>query len=294
VYTEPVCGVDGFWVFVCVVCGDYCVEMDVGSALEHDYDEGIVTTAASCVEAGEKTYTCMVCDALKTEIVEALGHDFSILAEHKDATCDVAGFDVFKCSRCAETDTIILSIIDHDWIIKEVVDPTCKDQGYTNFECSLCGETKIDVYTSVLEHVWDEGKVTVLSTSESEGVMTFTCSLCGETRTEIMPKLPLDNVVVNNVDLATEVIGDVVTLKPTQEQMVSILSAPSTNVVFDLRGHTSVELYVDVGCFNDVDKFITIKTADGEDGVSTKSLWNNSGKMRLITVNNGKINFKNL
>ena len=41
---------------------------------EHTWNSGEVTTAATCTEAGEKTYTCTVCDATKQETVPATGH----------------------------------------------------------------------------------------------------------------------------------------------------------------------------------------------------------------------------
>ena len=42
----------------------------------HVWDGGIVTTEATCTEAGVKTYTCADCKATKTEPVEATGHKY--------------------------------------------------------------------------------------------------------------------------------------------------------------------------------------------------------------------------
>ena len=42
----------------------------------HVWDGGIVTTEATCTEAGVKTYTCSDCKATKTEPVEATGHKY--------------------------------------------------------------------------------------------------------------------------------------------------------------------------------------------------------------------------
>ena len=41
----------------------------------HDWDNGKVTTPATCTEPGVRTYTCSICDEKKTEIIEAKGHD---------------------------------------------------------------------------------------------------------------------------------------------------------------------------------------------------------------------------
>ena len=44
---------------------------------EHTWDGGTVTTAATCTEAGEKTYTCTVCDATKQQTIPATGHTYA-------------------------------------------------------------------------------------------------------------------------------------------------------------------------------------------------------------------------
>ena len=44
---------------------------------EHTWDGGTVTTAATCTEVGEKTYTCTVCSATKTEVIAATGHSYA-------------------------------------------------------------------------------------------------------------------------------------------------------------------------------------------------------------------------
>ena len=46
----------------------------VSGKAAHTWDEGTVTTAPTCTEAGEKTYRCTVCGAEKIEAVDALGH----------------------------------------------------------------------------------------------------------------------------------------------------------------------------------------------------------------------------
>ena len=73
--------------------------------------------------------------------------------------------------------------------------------------------------TSVHEHSWDSGEVTVPATTTSEGVRTYRCA-CGETKTETIPKLSPsdDNPQVNpGTDAAPEVIAEQITIskKPT-------------------------------------------------------------------------------
>ncbi|MDR0373325.1 MAG: hypothetical protein LBI79_07215, partial [Nitrososphaerota archaeon] len=175
-----------------------------------------------------------------------------------------------------------------------VVPATCTENGLMFFYCTKCGVFLGEGVIDVLGHNWDKGVITIPVTHETDGLMTFTCSHCGVTYTELIPK-PSDNTLsVSGVEIEFEAVGGTVTLKPTQTQMTVILSIPGKDVIFDLRGHTFVELYVGAGWFKNVDKTIIIKTADGEATVNTKSLWNNSGKTILITVDNGKLNFKNI
>ena len=47
------------------------------TAHTHNWDEGKITTPATCTTAGEKTFTCSVCKATKTEPIDATGHKWS-------------------------------------------------------------------------------------------------------------------------------------------------------------------------------------------------------------------------
>ena len=44
---------------------------------EHTWNSGEITTPATCLEPGVKTYTCTVCDTTKTEPIDATGHSYS-------------------------------------------------------------------------------------------------------------------------------------------------------------------------------------------------------------------------
>lgn len=67
----------------------------------HQWDDGKITTAATCTAPGEKTYTCTVCSATRTETVSATGHNWSAAWTH-DATHHWK-----NCANCdAESDKI--------------------------------------------------------------------------------------------------------------------------------------------------------------------------------------------
>ena len=60
------------------------------AACAHEWDEGKVTTEATCTTAGVKTFTCALCGNTKTESIAALGH----IDENNDEKCDRCGADL--------------------------------------------------------------------------------------------------------------------------------------------------------------------------------------------------------
>ena len=70
---------------------------------EHTYTEE-VTTPATCLEDGEKTFTCE-CGDTYTEAIPATGHDFAEYVSNEDATYEADGTETATCLVCGETDT---------------------------------------------------------------------------------------------------------------------------------------------------------------------------------------------
>lgn len=70
---------------------------------EHTYAETI-TTSATCLEAGEKTFTCD-CGDTYTEAIPVTDHDFSDYVSNEDATYEADGTETATCVTCGEADT---------------------------------------------------------------------------------------------------------------------------------------------------------------------------------------------
>lgn len=87
-------------------CKDCGKKIGTGTAIPakgHSWNEGKITTAPTCENAGVKTYTCTVCNATKTEAINATGHTPVEVAE-QPATCTEAGHTAgVKCSVCGAT-----------------------------------------------------------------------------------------------------------------------------------------------------------------------------------------------
>ena len=141
---EPTCTEEGYTGDTyCKVCDKVQKPGKSIPAKGHSWNEGVITTAATCENAGAKTYTCTVCNATKTEAIDATGHTPVEVAE-QPATCTEAGHKAgTKCSVCEA----ILSGMEeipttgHTEVIDAAKAPTCTETGLTEGKhCYACGE----------------------------------------------------------------------------------------------------------------------------------------------------------
>ena len=98
------CDGQGYTLYTCqnVGCG-HSYQEDVVDALGHKWDEGTVTSEATCTEAGVRTFTCSVCRGTKTEEEPATGHKWEDVAA-KLPTYSTPGYDAHqRCPNCGET-----------------------------------------------------------------------------------------------------------------------------------------------------------------------------------------------
>ena len=131
----------------CSVCGTILKAQTTTAALDHSWDSGKVTKAATCTAAGTKTYTCTHCKKTRTETIAATGHKV-VKDAAVAATCETAG----------------------------------KTEGS---HCSVCGTIlKAQTTTAALGHSWDGGRVTKVATCTTAGAKTYTCTRCKKIRTE--------------------------------------------------------------------------------------------------------------
>ena len=131
----------------CSVCNTVIKAQTTIAALDHSWDSGKVTKAATCTATGTKIYTCTRCKKTRTETIVATGHK-AVKDAAVAATCETTG----------------------------------KTEGS---HCSVCGTVlKAQTTTAALGHNWDSGKVTKAATCTTAGTKTYTCTRCKKTRTE--------------------------------------------------------------------------------------------------------------
>ena len=144
---EPTCTAPGKTAGAhCSVCGTVIKAQEEIPAKGHRWNEGEITTAPTCENAGVKTYTCTVCNATKTEAIDATGHTPVEVAE-QPATCTEAGHTAgTKCSVC---DAILSGMEEipatgHTEVIDAAKAPTCTKTGLTEGKhCSVCNEVLV-------------------------------------------------------------------------------------------------------------------------------------------------------
>lgn len=114
---------------------------------EHVFDDGVVTTEATCSAEGVLTRKCTVegCNVTKEEPIEKKEHSF-----------------------------------DGGVVTTE---PKCDKEGVKTYTCGVCGATREEAVGKT-DHTWDGGVITTVPTIDKAGVITYTCGGCKTTKTE--------------------------------------------------------------------------------------------------------------
>ena len=162
----------------CQTCGVTLVKQEVTPALDHDWDNGVVTTPATCTKDGVKTYTCKRDPShTYTEAIPATGHVYT--EKVVSPTCESDGYTIFTCNNCGDIYTgNVTEKLGHDYQLKDHKDATCTEAGYDYYECSRDASHH---YTETIAKTGHDYTEKVVSpTCESDGYTIFTCNNCGD------------------------------------------------------------------------------------------------------------------
>ncbi|MBQ9810756.1 MAG: hypothetical protein IJM52_06325, partial [Spirochaetales bacterium] len=205
----PTCLEQGYDLHTCDNC-DYENRDNYVDALGHDYDEGVVTTPATCTDDGVLTITCQRCGHSFTSIIPKIGgehewettwsadddhhylkcqhcsaginyteHSYDQVIVTAEATCTTDGERTYTCSVCGHVKHEVIPATGHDYSIVSTVAPTCTDRGYTSHVCSHCGDEQRDNYTEAIGHSWSNEWV-------SDGTKHWhECERCGLATTKL-------------------------------------------------------------------------------------------------------------
>ncbi len=163
-------------------CGDSYTEAI--AALGHSYDDGTVTKEPGCVTEGYITYKCEACGNTYNEIIPATGnHDYSTTVTDPD--CDSEGKIVYTCAACGDSyEESIPATGSHDYELT-VTDPSCVKDGKNVYTCSVCGNSYEEVIPATGVH--DYGYTVVDPTCANDGKTVYTCIVCGDSYEEVIP-----------------------------------------------------------------------------------------------------------
>ena len=148
---EATCEEDGYTGNeYCTKCKELLKKGEIIFALNHDWNNGEIVKEASCIESGEKVYTCARCKKTKIGIIPAKGHADTEKKREKEATCEENGYTGDEC--CKECGAVlkkgqIIPALGHNWD-KGIVskEPSVTEEGIREYKCLNvgCQETKTE------------------------------------------------------------------------------------------------------------------------------------------------------
>lgn len=191
----------------CTDCGEKLSSGEPIAKKAHDWDEGKVTTEATCKNTGVKNYTCNNCGETKTEVIPMTDHIWDNGKVTTKPSCITPGVKTYTCSVCQKEKTEKIPATGHlHTEIRNKKEATCKEDGYTgDVYCKDCGEKLSNGKTiaKTTEHTWDAGKVTKAANCTEKGLKLYTCTVCDKVRTEEIPATGHQHTEVRNVKEAT-------------------------------------------------------------------------------------------
>lgn len=172
----------------------------------HNWNDGIITTPATCTTDGIKVKSCS-CGETKTEIIPATGHINIELQNQKKADCGdgYTGDSVCKdCGVVISTGTIISGTGNHNWdngTMNE--DYNCADGGIKTYECTICHITKTEI-VEVHAHSYTPYVIITEPTCTSTGLRHTECTECGHIK-----EVEIEKLSHSYIKTGTSIINDI-------------------------------------------------------------------------------------
>ena len=147
----------------------------------HVWNDGEITTAATCTQDGVKTFICTLCGETRTEVVGSSGH----VASETFVNNDPEGH-YHVCSVCGEkTDDVQAHAFEDGEVIKQ---PSATEEGLQKIVCSVCGYESTKVLPETHTHVFDQEvadqKYLVSEATCIAKAVYYKSCACGEKGTE--------------------------------------------------------------------------------------------------------------
>lgn len=189
-------------------CTDCETKVSSGQAIpkiDHTWDNGKVTTKATCEHTGVRTYTCSVCGETKEEETPKTDHTYDDGTVTKKPTCIETGIKTYTCTVCQKTKTEEIPATGHQHTeIRNKKEATCTETGYTgDTYCKDCG-TKLSSGEVISKKAHDyEVKDRQKPTCTTDGYVLSVCKACGDEKREVLPKTDHQHTEIRNKEEAT-------------------------------------------------------------------------------------------
>ena len=189
-------------------CTDCETKVSSGQAIpktDHTWDNGKVTTEATCEHTGVRTYTCSVCGETKKEEIPKTDHTYDDGTVTKKPTCIETGIKTYTCTVCQKTKTEEIPATGHQHTeIRDKKEATCTETGYTgDTYCKDCG-TKLSSGEVISKKAHDyEVKDRQKPTCTTDGYVLSVCKACGDEKQEVLPATGHQHTEIRNKKEAT-------------------------------------------------------------------------------------------
>ena len=233
---------------------------------EWDYENGVVTKAATCQKTGVMTVACYCGETTTVEIPVSTEHRYANgfcedcgvkePCKHKfdggkitvEPTCQSEGERTYTCIVCGEyTETKTIPVSDrHTWDEGTVtLEPSCLGEGEMTYNCIHCDASYTETIDSHKGHVWGEANVIYPASCNYTGYMEYTCERCGEKRGETIPSLGGHKWDDGKTEIEPECLKDGLTVFTCSQ-----CGETKSKIIPSLGGHTFDEGKVEIepGC----------------------------------------------
>ena len=189
-------------------CTDCETKVSSGQAIpktDHTWDNGKVTTEATCEHTGVRTYICSVCGETKEEETPKTDHTYDDGTVTKKPTCIETGIKTYTCTVCQKTKTEEIAATGHQHTeIRNKKEATCTETGYTgDTYCKDCG-TKLSSGEVISKKAHDyEVKDRQKPTCTTDGYVLSVCKACGDEKQEVLPATGHQHTEIRNKKEAT-------------------------------------------------------------------------------------------
>ena len=189
----------------CTDCGEKLSSGEPTAKKAHDWDEGKVTTEATCKNTGVKTYTCNNCSETKTEVIPMTDHIWDNGKVTTKPSCITPGVKTYTCSACQKEKTEKIPATGHLYTeIRNKKEATCREDGYTgDVYCKDCGEKLSDGKILPKKDHDYEVKEHKDATCTKAGYTLFICKNCGDEKREEIPAAGHLHTEIKNAKEAT-------------------------------------------------------------------------------------------